>query len=462
MRDRRQSLGGVAAVVALAAAGLVAGPFTGTAHVAAVAPLPVVGPVKAFPGAEGFGTDTPGGRGGTVCKVTNLNDTGTGSLRACVSASGPRIVVFRVSGTITLSMRLEIVNPYLTIAGQTAPGDGITLRTVASYGKQTMLITTHDVVIRYLRFRPGHSDAPTDSRDALTIYKAGAYDVVIDHASLSWASDEILNTYDYSNRVTVSWSLVSEALNDTAHSKGLLSGGVGARNVSLHHNLIASNADRCPQISGVAVADLRNNVVYNCGNGSGKGLTLISSSKGRAQVNWVGNYYKPGPITPLSRAEFAMHEGDTGRSQQWYGDGNLRWTPTGDQPARVATGYAWGQIPTPFDAPPVTTTTAAQAYQDVLAEAGASCRRDPVDQRVVADVQAGTGTLINDPNQVGGYPTLTSEPPPQDTDGDAMPDTWETAHGTNPTVHDAAQDTDGNGYTNVEDWINGFCQQQQP
>ena len=413
-------------------------------------------PLKAFPGAEGFGTDTPGGRGGTVCQVTNLDDSGDGSLRSCVEQSGPRTVIFRTGGTITLESRLEVANPFLTIAGQTAPGRGITLRTASSYGKQVMLITTHDVIIRYLRFRPGLSDDPTESRDALTIYKPGSENVVIDHASLSWGSDEVLNTYDYSSGITVSWSIISEGLDDEEHSKGILAGGVDAHDLTLHHNLIASHDDRCPQISGVSVADLRNNVIYNCGDGSGEGVTLISSSNGDAQVNWVNNYYRSGPITPPDRPEFAMYEGNTGQTQQWFGAGNQRWTPDGDRPARIASDYDWGRVSEPFPAPPVTMTDAARAYDWVLANAGASLERDAVDRRIVTEVRLRTGPLIDNPDEVGGYPELPTGTPPVDSDGDGMPDGFESAHGTNPEAPDANTDVNGNGYTNIEDWFNGL------
>ena len=447
-------------VVAATASLLVTGSATTPSTVATASTTEPA--LKAFPGAEGFGTDTPGGRGGEVCQVTNLENAGPGSLRYCTSQPKPRTVIFRVGGTITLETRLYIRHPYLTIAGQTAPGGGITLRTDPSYGKQPMLITTHDVVIRYLRFRPGLSEDPTESRDALTIYKPGSHDVVIDHASLSWGSDEVLNTYDYSNRITVSWSIISEGLDDEEHSKGVLAGGVDAFNVSLHHNLIANHDDRCPQISGVAVADLRNNVVYNCGDGSGEGTTLISSSNGDAQVNWVNNYYKPGPISPSDRPEFAMYEGDTGKTELWYGAGNRRWTPDGIADARVASGFDWGQVSDPFLAPPVTTTSAARAYRQVLADAGASRPRDEVDRRIVADVRQGTGELIDDEADVGGFPTLAEGTPPLDSDGDGMPDGFETTHGTHPFTADANLDADGNGYTNIEDWFNGLVAEPRP
>jgi pectate lyase len=414
--------------------------------------------VSAFPGAEGFGTATPGGRGGRVCLVTNLNDSGPGSLRSCVDMAGPRYVVFRTGGTIVLETRLNVVQPYLTIAGQTAPGEGITLRMdpVSPTDLGTMDVLTHDVVIRYLRFRPGNGTTGEDSDDALAIVNNGVSNVVVDHCSFSWAVDENVNTYDGTTDITVSNSIIAEGLNNSghpkgAHSKGLLAGGIGAHNVSIHHNLFVSNVDRNPQISGVSVADVRNNVVHNYGTGSGGGVTLVSSSKGVARVNWVGNFYKPGPNSDPNRAEFATYNGDTGLTQQWYGEGNARWTPAGVLPARV--GQAVGQVGAPFPAAPVTTTSAEQAYADVLAGAGASRVRDAVDARLVAEVLAGSGSVKD---AAGPYPELAAGAAPVDSDGDGMPDTYESVSGTNRGAPDGTGDVNGNGYDNIEDWFNSL------
>ena len=194
---------------------------------------------------------------------------------------------------------------------------------------------------------------------------------------------------------------------------------------------------------------MRNNVVYNYGDGSGAGVTLLSSSHGQARMNWVGNYYKPGPGSDPARAEFSTYIGDTGATQQWYGEGNVRWTPTGNLPARI--GEAVGRVGTPFAAAPVTTTSAEQAYVDVLAGAGASRVRDAVDQRLVAEVRAGTGSFKDIP---GPYPDLPAGGAPADADGDGMPDDYEASHGTKPKVADATGDVNGNGYDNIEDWFN--------
>jgi pectate lyase len=416
--------------------------------------------LKAFPGAQGFGTETPGGRGGRVCVVTSLRDSGAGSLRSCAEASGPRYVVFRTGGTIELERRITVSDPYITVAGQTAPGDGITLRMDPNAGidQGTMLVQTHDVVIRYVRFRPGDGGTADDSHDALTVYGEGVHDVVVDHCSFSWAIDENVNTYDHAQNITISSSIIAEGLSqaghpDGEHSKGLLAGGVGAHGISVHHNLFVSNVDRNPQVSGVSVADVRNNVVYDYGDGSGDGVTLLSSSNGEPRMNWVANYYKPGPGSPVDRAEFATYDGTTGSTHGWYGEGNLRWTPTGDRPARVADG-AVGRVDGPFPAPAVTTTSAVQAYTDVLADAGASLVRDAVDQRLLDEVRRGGGSFKN---AAGPYPALDPGTPGADSDGDTMPDAFEAAHGTDPLVPDATGDVDGNGYDNIEDWFNSLA-----
>jgi hypothetical protein len=326
----------------------------------------------------------------------------------------------------------------------------------------TMDVLTHDVVIRYLRFRPGNGTTGKDSDDALAIVNPGVYNVVVDHCSFSWAVDENVNTYDGSTDVTVSNSLIAEGLNNSGHplgphSKGFLAGGIDAHNVSIHHNLFVSNVDRNPQVSGVSVADVRNNVIYNYGDGSGNGVTLLSSSKGAPRVNWVGNFYKPGPGSPPDRAEFATYNGTTGPTEQWYGEGNARWTPGGIAPARVAPSI--GQVGTPFPAASVTTTSAAQAYAEVLAGAGASRPRDAVDERLVAEVVNGGGSFKD---TAGPYPDLAAGTPPVDSDGDGMPDSYESAKGTNPRIADATGDLNGNGYDNIEDWFNSLLSNMPP
>jgi pectate lyase len=425
-------------------------------------PTPPTTGLPAFPGAMGFGAATPGGRGGRVLSVTNLQDSGPGSLRAALEATGPRTVVFRVAGTITLKSRLLVDNPYLTIAGQSAPGEGVTLRIAPDVPEQVLKIETHDVVIRYLRLRPG-PDAD-NGEDALTIDGGEAHDIIVDHCSFSWAVDEVVNTYTESRNITIQNSIISEALSHAnhekgEHSKGLLAGGRGSEDVSILRNLFVSNVDRNPQVSGVSVADVRNNVVYNYGEGAGLGVTLVSSSKGEPAVNWVGNVYKPGPDSDRERAEFATYDGDTGATHGFYAADNKRWTPSGLLEARVSAD-AVGRRDTPFTVPMTPTMAAEAAYRHVLAEAGASRNRDSVDERLVQEARSGTGSIIDHPDEVGGWPTLDAGRTYADPDDDGMPSAWERSHGLDPHTPNASGDEDGDGWTNIEEFLDSRARPQ--
>ena len=247
----------------------------------------------AFPTAEGYGKYTVGGRGGAVYAVTHLNDSGEGSLRAAVEAEGPRTVVFRVSGTIKLQSALNIKNPYLTIAGQTAPGDGITLR------GHPLIISADEVIIRYIRVRLG--DEAGDFPDAIT--SRYTKNLILDHVSASWSIDETMTIYHGEN-VTVQWCIVSESLYESNHQKGNHGyGGIWGSNYSTyHHNLIASHSNRNPRFaSGAGNVDYRNNVVYNWGYASTYGAENFQVANPErfhfSNINMVANYYKPGPAT---------------------------------------------------------------------------------------------------------------------------------------------------------------------
>ena len=225
--------------------------------------------LPAFPGAEGFGANTIGGRGGVVYEVTNTNDSGVGSLRSCVEETGPRICVFKVGGLISLNSSLVIKNPYITIAGQTAPGGGITLRNGVSGGEfETLSVQTHDVIIRYITSRPG----PGGMNHAIVIARNGIpiYNIIIDHSSFSWATDEVLTTWYRTYDITIQWNIISEGLNCSTHpkgchSKGLLiggykgsesAGGKGTENVSVLNNLLVHNAERGPLLQAVSYTHL--------------------------------------------------------------------------------------------------------------------------------------------------------------------------------------------------------------
>ncbi|MCE7981963.1 MAG: pectate lyase [Caldilinea sp. CFX5] len=413
--------------------------------------------VPAFPGAEGFGAFAQGGRGGRIIEVTNLNSEGPGSLREAIAATGPRIVVFRVGGIIELTSRLSIKEPYITIAGQTAPGGGITLKG-SGVEKDLLKISTHDVILRHLRVRHG----PGGDSGGVTIDGGDTHDVILDHMSISWSVDENLTAWYDNQDITIQWSIIAEALHNSTHSegphsKGLMLGSKGSRNVSVHHNLLAHNVERNPRIQTDGLVDFRNNVIYNYGAAVG----WITNDKGSASLNYVGNYVKPGPNSDISRYELEI---DQRTSEEGtvavYVEGNLGPNRTdNNQPQeRVVKpdGYAF-LIGQPHKAAFVTTTSAQEAYQQVLANAGATLpMRDSVDHRIVQEVMNGTGQIIDDPAQVGGWPAIASGTPPADSDQDGMPDAWEKQYGFSPHLgSDGNMDADNDGYHNVEEYLNG-------
>jgi pectate lyase len=400
-----------------------------------------------------------------VLKVTNLEDSGPGSLRAAVEAKGPRTIVFDVGGTIQLKKPLVVRNGQVTIAGQTAPGGGITLR------DRHLDIAADDVVVRYIRSRLG--DESRVESDAFTI--SSGRRIIVDHVSASWSVDETLSSgSDYKTPkddlrdVTVQWSIISESLRKSVHAKGehgygsLLRGARGAR-MSFHHNLWAHHVARMPrpgnylqpaQDSVGAYYDLRSNVFYNWG-GSQAGYNADSGEKAsHAAYNFVDNAYKTGPDTdkpvafnernPIARAWFA------GNSM----NGTIPANPWSLVTGRDDAAY---RLAGPIHFPAVTRDAAPKAFEKVLASAGASRVRDAVDQRVVETVRTGTGGLIDSQKEVGGWPDLARGTPWQDGDGDGMPDDWERAHGLDPaSPADGSADRDGDGYTNVEEWLNSL------
>jgi hypothetical protein len=416
----------------------------------------------AFPGAEGFGKYSLGGRGGKVIEVTNLNDDGLGSFRAACMAEGPRTVVFRVSGTIPLESKFKITRPYLTIAGQTAPGDGICIK------NYQVTFDTHDLIIRYLRFRPG--DEKGKEQDGF----GGQGDhIIVDHCTASWGIDETFSINKASN-LTVQWCLVSESLTQSLHKKGAhgyggLWGGPGG---SWHHNILAHHTSRNPRASGNAesgLMDYRNNVIYNWGFNSAYGGELWPR-------NWINNYYKSGPATsPKVRRRIFLQKDPRGKM---YAAGNFVW----GYPAISADNWQGGmdfapdgeateatlRVNQPFVVAPVNTQPAETAYELVLAQAGCSLFRDSVDRRVIEEIRTGTAKfgetyggggkgIIDSQTAVGGWPELRSQPAPTDTDHDGMPDDWERKHGLDlNNSADAASDANGDGYTNLEEYLNSL------
>jgi len=430
---------------------------------------------------------TRGGRGGRVIAVTTLNDSGPGSLRDAVDAEGPRTVVFRVSGTIVLESRLNIRNPYITIAGQTAPGDGITLR------KNQLSIGADEVIIRYMRVRLG--DESEEDADAVS----GRYhkNIILDHISASWSVDETVSIY-HCEDLTVQWCLIAESMYQSHHAKGTHGyGGIwGSNRSTYHHNLLAHHTSRNPRFaSGCGYTDYRNNVVYNWGYNSAYGGENEQPGKDEfnfTAVNMVGNYYKPGPATtPDERLHRIVSPSSRREGEgygKWYVAGNVvegspevtadNWNG-GVQPQHGDKYLAELRADEPWDAVRIHEQTAEDAYRSVLAHAGASLSRDAVDTRIIAETRGGYATyegatyeqnkrvanpddksgIIDSPADVGGWPELVSEPAPADTDGDGMPDEWEAQRELDANdASDGSKDRDGDGYTNVEEYINGLVE----
>lgn len=405
--------------------------------------------LPAFPGAEGYGSDTPGGRGGTVLQVTTLRDDGPGSLRAAIEAQGPRIVVFRVSGTIPLNRDLVIRNSDITVAGQTAPGEGICLK------NYKLLISGKNVVVRYLRFRRGNESGNAD--DALGISEAE--NVVVDHCSMSWGCDEVVNTWQGSKNITIQWCIIAEGLHHLEHGFAATLGGV---NASYHHNLIANCPGRNPSIGGnheyqTHNMDFRNSVLFNWGYRTFDGKP--------SSVNVVNNYFKPGPMS--TQTVFADIDESTYEAVgigKWYLSGNVMEGNEAISSDNVSgtTGARELLVDEPVACAPVVTVSATDAYSMVLDDAGATLpKRDAVDVRLIEEVSTGETTYgdgtVLDANDVGGWPELSSDPPPPDADSDGMPDEWERGRDLDPdNAADGAEDRDSDGYTNVEEYLNGL------
>lgn len=456
----------------------------------------------AFPGAEGFGRYVTGGRGGKVLHVKNLKDSGYQSLRWCLQQTGAKTIVFDVSGTIHLESELSIPSN-TTIAGQTAPGDGIC---VADY---PCSIKGNNVIVRYMRFRLGNKNVKKDGADGWDGF--GGFDKqdwIIDHCSVSWSIDECLSVLGNKN-TTVQWCLVAQSLVNSGHSKGAhgYGGNWGGSGASFHHNLIAHHGSRTPRLGPRPTTqldermDMRNNVIYNFGgNGcyGGEGM----------KVNIVNNYYKPGPGSPT---------GDKGKRIAGIGVRTNSYVTT--YPAYAPALHLWGKyyvtgnvnskysdvtsnnwtygiynqidasgcdgtytaatkdsikIDEPIDFIATTTHTAQKAYEKVLEYAGACKSRDTFDDLMVSDTRDGKATYTgsglskgfvnsqndNKPSGAGSdwsaWPTLNSTDAPVDTDGDGMPDDWEDAHGLDKTKAADGNIVTDSGYTNLEIYLNSL------
>lgn len=485
----------------------------------------------AFPGAEGHGRYTTGGRGGKVIHVTNLNDDGNGSLRWALSQSGAKTIVFDVSGYIDLKSQLN-VSSNTTIAGQTAPGDGITLRYYTLY-----FGNCDNVIVRFIRSRRSQVKDVNDGADAT--WGRNRKNIILDHCSFSWSIDEVASFYDNLN-FTMQWCNITEGLN-AGHNKGNHSyGGIwGGKDASFHHNFIAHVQNRAPRFNGARYdwdgydktlyensiqaerVDFRNCVMYNWGNGNG-----CYGGPGGGYINMINNYYKAGPgtknktrVTQVSVSD-ASNGGDNpfpGYASRYYINGNYvtaasspenydwqgviydsgLYTINGEKYIADPNHY-YGENQTyekntngvdcirlkldePIDAGEVTTHKAQTAFEKVLKYCGASFVRDACDVRYAEEAENGTTTfmgaivkragildIINDPEgtedpTTASYPTLREEKRPADfdTDGDGIPDEWETANGLNPSdANDGNEYTiDSEGiYTNIEVYLNSLVE----
>lgn len=433
-----------------------------------------------FPGAEGFGKYTTGGRGGKVMIVSNLNDDGEGSFRKAVTAKEPRIIVFSVSGTIHLKSRINIAGN-CTIAGQSAPGDGICI------ADKTVVMNGDNIIVRYMRFRMGDRFANEGMKDG-----AGGDDafggthksnIVVDHCSMSWSEDEVFSVYA-GDSTTLQWNMIYEPLNYSYHfetgDKDFEHHGFGAiwggRHFSAYHNLFAHCNNRNPRFDGIRNApeenvDYRNNVIYDWG-----GNSIYAGEGGR--YNLVNNYFKYGPSTkstvkyrianPYKREDIPFGK--------WYVSGNYvdgspentidNWKGV-DMEKGTKDDKLNAKLTAPFLAISMQKQSAAKAYEQVLAYAGASYMRDTLDARIISDVRDRTGGFIdvqgNHPHgtaygqTVNAWPALSSKPAPADADRDGMPDDWEAKMGLNPNdAADASAYKLDKSFTNIEVYLNGL------
>jgi len=451
-------------------------------------PQPPQVPQLAFPGAEGFGAHAKGGRGGDVYYVTNLNDSGPGSLRnGIITANGPRTIVFKISGNIALQSTLTINKPYITIAGQTAPGDGICLKDYS-----LNVANTHDVVVRGLRVRRGDvvvraTGQPTGSAGLDTVSIDDSSDVIFDHCSLSWSCDEILGIVQNQN-VTIQWCIISEPLGDPAalihpygtnHAYGM---NCSATTLSVHHNLIAKYVIRGPQFEANDASagqgyevwkEAVNNVMFDYRNSGSRYRTGVEVGAGNVpfRFHFIKNFYIRNPSrTSAQEIEVLTNFGVT-NTVKVHVTGNIgpsrpndngdQWAlvklDAGDVPIRQASAAITNQmsdLPL-FTVPaPVTQHSASNAYKQVISLAGYYPLRDAVDWRVISNVvNRQYFDFLQSQSQVGGWPVLNTYNVPVDTDLDGMPDFWETALGKNPFLANNNA-TNSDGYTDLEHYLN--------
>lgn len=444
-------------------------------------------PVPAFPEATGAGARSIGGRGGKICEVTTLRDSGNGSLRSCVNMIGPRIVVFRVSGRIELASGLIIRNPYITIAGQTAPAGGILLSSTSSVNN-VIDVLGHDVILRYLRIRTGYNSKAIQAGTPVTV--TAGNDIIIDHCSLSWTTDENANVWGRDtadlaqpHNVTYSWNLIAEPLK--SHSTSVITGANKnlsntMTNIDLHHNVLANSSHRNPLIKNKTFRFI-NNIVYNWSY-------YATQLGGGADVDIIGNLYKTGPLYPKRSSRthevevFPAGNGTTpiGRPTIFLA-GNIgphNSNPDKDNWVMVRevsgeNGQELGPLSTeyrrasPLPALPVgiPITPAKDLEKSLLPTVGASHRldclgnwvfnQDTVDMRIIKEYYDSRGIIPTTEEDVGGFPVIAESTPCRDTDHDGMPDAWEDANGLDKNDPADGALSGRDGYSHVERYLNG-------
>lgn len=426
-----------------------------------------LGELKAFPGAEGFAKYATGGRGGEVIEVTNLNDSGSGSFRAACEAKSTRTIVFKVAGTIALNSRIDLGAGNVTIAGITASrngGGGITLRQGNPYGEALFSTGANsNIIIRDIRFRRGPGLSLENNGDAFITL--GGSNIIIDHCSFSWGTDEVVN-FNYSSNVSFQNCIVSEGLNNSVHnrphSKGLFI--YRCDNVSTYANAMVHNADRNGFIGGDSEPgenfEFGNNITYNYG---GFGM-IMSDNSDPYNVNLFYNKWKRGPDSSSSRYAVGIQE-DT--NCQYYVEGNIddlkrtstgqdEWDVVGDEATLgLNASEAFRAFsPFPFPMENLAFVAANDIETQLLPNMGAR-PRDAVDVRIASDIANGTGTIIDHPNDVGGWPSLSAMSiVPEDSDKDGISDSWESSNGLDPNNGtDGKEDDNDNGYTNLEEYL---------
>jgi hypothetical protein len=458
--------------------------------------------LPAFPGAEGGGATSVGGRGGAVIKVTNLNDSGTGSLRACAIASGPRTCVFTVGGTISLLSQITITNPNITIAGQTAPGGGILLRgtsmpNTGGGNGNLILIKTNNVIIRYMRFRFGQN-ANVQDGGPLAIYGdtgATVNKIIFDHVSISWGNDENFLLWSqgaHINSVTLQYSISSEGLGGKGGIVGshVADARLNMTNIDIHHNYFAHQEDRNPYL-GVKEQSVLANVVYNWGSSGG------TTMRGGISIDVVGNAHRGGPSSAggSNPNDYIFYPAGTAGcdnltycisgnpsiyisqnvsyiSGSWTNAATDNWplieswTPETGEIALSTSYRRMSRLTAPTYpvtvgdplALPAALLPVVGAYQRLDCDGSWVAARDAVDTRVVGHYNSGTGALVTSEGNVGGFPTIAAGTACTDTDNDGMPNTYEINHGLDPNIANASLDADRDGWTNIEEYMNGAPQ----